>query len=298
MVAGLAKFRQAKARRSAAPFALAHQHPHVARMDDYSTQLGLIEDEDIVLDEAALSLALLDHEGTQLPEYHRLLDAVATRLDMVGRDAHSARQQADALSQVFYDEFGFVGDQDSYDDPANADLIRVLDRRRGLPVSLSILYVAAARRMGWAAEVLDVPGHVLVLIGDEAVPTIVDPFRGGSLVSDRQLAALVAAHTADMPPAVRHVAAMPNRAILVRLLLNQATRAKQAGKGRRALDLYNRMTMIAPSHGPAWWERARLELDDGDTAAARHSLTAMLEVTREPEMRLKITETLDALVEI
>jgi len=267
-------------------------------MDDYATQLGLIEDDEIVLDEAALCLALLDHEGTQLPEYHRLLDAVATRLDLVGDDAHSARQQAEALSQVLFDEFGFVGDQASYDDPANADLIRVLDRRRGLPVSLSILYIAAARRMGWIAEALDVPGHVLVLIGNEAAPTIIDPFRGGCLVSEQQLAALVAAHTVGMPPAVRHVAAMANRAILVRLLLNQATRAKQAGKGRRALELYNRMTMIAPSHGPAWWERARLELDEGDTAAARHSLTAMLEVTREPDLRSKITQTLDALIAI
>jgi regulator of sirC expression with transglutaminase-like and TPR domain len=120
-------------------------------MDDYSTQLGLIEDDDIVLDEAALSLALLDHEGTPLTSYHQLLDAITTRLDLVGRDAETAQQQGDALAQVFHEEFGFVGDQESYDDPANADLIRVIDRRRGLPVSLSILYVAAARRMGWTA---------------------------------------------------------------------------------------------------------------------------------------------------
>lgn len=267
-------------------------------MDDYANQLGLIEDEDIVLDDAALSLALLDHEGTELASYYRLLEAVATRLDVVGRDAETAHQQADALSHVFHQEFGFVGDQESYDDPANADLIRVIDRRRGLPVSLSILYVAAARRMGWIAEVLDVPGHVLVLLGHEAAPTIIDPFRGGDLVSEQQLAALVTANMTGAPPAVRHVAAMANRAILVRLLLNQATRAKQSGKGRRALELYRRMTMIAPSYGPAWWERASLELDDGDTGAARHSLTAMLEVTREPDLRSKITETLDALVSL
>lgn len=267
-------------------------------MDDYSTHLGLIEDDDIVLDDAALSLALLDHEDTQLAPYHRLLDAVTTRLELVGRDAVAATDQAEALSQVFHEEFGFAGDMDSYDDPANADLIRVLDRRRGLPVSLSILYVAAARRVGWMAEVLDVPGHVLVLIGDEAVPTIVDPFRGGVVVTQQQLAALVMAHTVGAPLAVRHVAAMPNRSILVRLLLNQATRARQGGKARRALELYQRITMISPSCSAAWWERARLELDAGDTAAARHSLTAMLEVTRDPEQRLKITQTLAALVAI
>jgi regulator of sirC expression with transglutaminase-like and TPR domain len=181
-----------------------------------------------------------------------MLQGVATRLEVVGLDAATARQRADALSQVLGNEFGFLGDQQTYDDPANADLIRVMDRRRGLPVSLSILYVAAARRLGWTANVLDVPGHVLVLIGDEAVPVIVDPFRGGTCVSQEQLAALLFAQGAGPPAAVRHVAAMPNRAILVRLLLNQATRAEQAGKSLRALELYTRMTILAPSFGPTW----------------------------------------------
>ena len=72
---------------------------------------------------------------------------------------------------MFADEFGFAGDADSYDAPLNADLIRVLDRRRGLPVSLSLLYVAAARRIGWTAHALNTPysgGHILDRHGDPA----------------------------------------------------------------------------------------------------------------------------------
>jgi len=56
------------------------------------------------------------------------------------------------------------------------------------------------------------------------------------------------------------------------------------------------MTVMAPDYGPAWWERARLEGIDGDVAAARASLTALLEVSREPELRNRVTETLAALV--
>lgn len=174
-------------------------------------------------------------------------------------------------------------------------MIRVIDRLRGLPISLSILYVAAARRIGWAAEILNLPGHVLVLVGHEAKPVIIDPFRRGAPVDLEQITALLPSSKSDVSSAVRHVAAMANRAILVRLLLNQATRAEKAGKGGRALTLYSRMTSIAPEYSHPWWERARLELVDNDVMAARASLVAMLEITREPALRERVTGTLDAL---
>ena len=268
--------------------------PHLCDMHDDFNSLGLIEDEEIALDAAALSLALLDHPDTDLAPYHGLLDEIETRLDLVGCDAETSAERADALTAVLAGEFGFAGDADTYDDPANADLISVLDRRRGLPVSLSILWVAMARRVGWSADVLDVPGHVVVVVGAEAVPVIVDPFAGGVRIGAEQLAALVQAHT-GAGRAATHVAAMPNRAVLVRLLQNQASRAEQAGAGRRALELYTRMTAMAPSHPQPWWERARLELVDRDIVAARGTLGAMLEITRDPAVRRRVTDTLDAL---
>jgi regulator of sirC expression with transglutaminase-like and TPR domain len=264
--------------------------PHLRRMDEDLNRLGLVEDGEIALDEAALSLALLDHPGTDLAAYHDLFDAMETRLDLVGADAETPAERAEALAAVLAGEFGLAGDAKTYDDPANADLISVLDRRRGLPVSLSILWVATARRLGWSAEVLDVPGHVLVAIGTEAVPVIVDPFAGGVRVGPERLAALLQAGSE-----VAHVAAMPNRAVLIRLLQNQASRAELAGKGRRALELYVRMTTMAPAYPHAWWERARLELVDQQIAAARGSLSAMLEITRDPELRRSVTKMLEAL---
>ena len=257
-------------------------------------RLGLIEDDEIALDEAAPSLALLDHPGTDLASHHDLLGAMETRLDLVGGDAETPAERAEALAAVLAGEFGFAGDAETYDDPANADLISVLDRRRGLPVSLSILWVALARRLGWSADVLDVPGHVLVVIGAEAAPVIVDPFAGGVRVGAERLAAFVEA-SADAGRAVTHVVAMPNRVVLVRLLQNQASRAEQAGSGRRALELYTRMTTMAPALPHPWWERARLQLVDHQIAAARGSLGAMLEITRDPELRRRVTKTLDAL---
>lgn len=264
-------------------------------MNDDLIRLGLLDEDDIVIDEAALSLALLDHPDIDPTPYRDLLEAMAMRLDAAGGTATDPSDRAVALAGVIGGEFGFVGDRTSYDDPANADLVRVIDRRQGLPVSLSILYVGAARRLGWDAEALDVPGHVLVMVGAEAVPVIVDPFRGGVRVDRDQLTALVMASNPGSAAALSHVPTMPNRAILVRLLLNQATRAERSGKGRRALELYARMTVMAPAYGHAWWERARLQLVEGEMSAARRSLSAMLEITRDPALRRRVSDILQSI---
>jgi len=258
--------------------------------------LGLVDDDDIVLDSAALDLAALDHPERDLDPFSVLLGEISERIAEIGGAAHDGPTHAAALARVIGDEYGFVGDRETYDDPANADMIRVLERRRGLPVSLSILYVAAARRLGWSAAALDSPGHVLVRIGNETQPVLIDPFAGGAVVGAEALAALLAQSLGPgTAPAGRHVAAMSNRSVLVRLLLNQATRAEKAGQTMRALTLFERMTVIAPGTGHPWWERARLELAGGRVSAARSSLSAMLEMTRDPVRRGQIASALAAL---
>lgn len=265
-------------------------------MHDAITELGLIEDEAIQLDAAALQLAALDHPDVDLRVHVDALTHLTERLVRLGDDAHLPADRAAALSWVFAQEHGFDGDRVHYDDPGNADLIRVLERRRGLPVSLTILYVAAARRVGWPADVLNMPGHVLARIGPDVAPVLVDPFDGGAVVGQDRLATLLA-QVLGRPttPVAEHLAPMTNRAVLVRLLMNQATRAEARGDAARALTLYRRMTIIAPGIGHPWWERARLALAGGDTAGARASLGAMLEITRDPDLRTQVSAALDHL---
>ncbi len=257
--------------------------------------LGLVDEGEIELDKAALEIAALDNAQADLARYLDLLDQITERLRAEAATATASAEQAARLAQVLATEFGFEGDRTTYDDPANADLIRVLDRRRGLPIALAILYVAMARRVGWTAHALNVPGHVLVGIGDTQ-PLVIDPFNGGVVLQPWQLRALVQTALGHQGAVGReHVAPMPNRAVLVRLMMNQATRAELAREADRALTVLRRITVVAPGYSFGWWERARLERGAGDIPAARMSLSSMLETTRDPALRTRVMGELAAL---
>lgn len=257
--------------------------------------LGLLDDDALELDTSALELAALDHPGTDLEPRLDLLAEMTEQVLIKSGSAASATQRADILTEVIAEGHGFDGDRETYDDPRNADLIEVLDRRRGLPVSLSILYVSVARRTGWQAHALNTPGHVLVRLGPDPHPLLIDPFGGGRPVGATQLASLLAHATGGRALTGEHLQPMSNRDVLVRLLTNQASRADSAGDSRRALTLYERITTFAPAHPFGWWERARFELVERDVAAARASLSAMLEITRDPTLRTHVSAALDSL---
>lgn len=258
--------------------------------------LGLLDDEDIQLDIAALELSGLDHDGLDLSPYVDQLEALEEELHEIGGAAETATEQAAALAELFASRHGFAGDRTSYDAPLNADMVRVLERRQGLPVSLSILYVALARRMGWSADALNTPGHVLVRLGPGEASIVIDPFNGGRVVSRDTLIQLVRQSVADDGSFDRsRISPMSNRMTLVRLLLNQATRAEQDGDDARAMSIYSRIVEVAPSHGQGWWDLARLQLSAGEVDEARGSLSSMLEITRDPESRAQVVAALEAL---
>lgn len=241
------------------------------------SHLGLLEDEAIVLDTAALEIALLDHAEVEAEPYTDLLALIAESILRLGASALTSAQRAEVLAGVMSEGFAFEGDRDTYDRPDNADLIRVIDRRRGLPVALTILYVAAARRVGWEAVALNTPGHVLARVGGDTDPVLIDPFNKGAVVDSDSLGALLSGIFGHpVVPSAEHLSPMSNRAVLVRLLMNQATRAE--GEGRR--------------------DRARLEMAEGRRQDARSSLSAMLELTRNQALRANIHAALDAIARL
>lgn len=268
----------------------------VAQRTSDLARLGLVDDAAIDLADAALLLAAADHPDAALDTARARLTGMVLRLQREAAGVDTAAARARLLSKLIAHTAEMTGDTADYDNPRNADLLSLLDRKLGLPVTLSILYVALARRVGWAADPLGLPGHVLVRIGTEPVTQLIDAFDGGRLMGSAGLSTVLARVLGGTGTVeADHLVPLSNRATLVRLVSNQATRARRNGDVARALVLHDRMTQIAPGFTGLWWERARLEQLAGDVGAARASLGAMLETTRDAGVRQRIRAALTAL---
>lgn len=253
--------------------------------------VGLLDDADIDLVEAAIALALADRPSADAGRLRRLITGWAIALQ---RDAapSSAAGRARRLASLISSEAGITGATEDYDDPQNCDLIAVVERQRGLPVALALLYVALARRVGWKANALNLPGHVIIEVHSGVDSALIDAFDHGNIISQER-ALEIARHAGGEPQLP--FSPMNNRHILIRLVTNQASRARASGNIRRALSLYERMTSVSPRMASLWWERARLEQLLGLNSAARASLTAMLETTHDQGLTRRIKAALAAL---
>ena len=259
---------------------------------DSLAAIGCQDDAEIRIDEAALHLAAADRTRADLGPS---LTYVRGLGDQLPASLPTATGRAQALADLLAGTEGFTGDREDYDSPRNADMLSVLARRRGLPVALAILYVATARRAGWEARVMGLPGHVVVAVEGSEHLVLIDAFAGGRLLEPAELAGLPTTLAMGRPLRAGDAALLGNRETLVRLVMNQAGRARAAGDDTRALTLYRRLTLIAPAMPQLWWERAQLEQGSGDTAAARRSLAAMRETTLDPDLKNRIRQAYEAL---
>ena len=146
---------------------------------------------------AALLIARVEYPGLDPAPYLARIDAIgreaAGRVKATGTGCgdRCRRARLEALNALLFDDLGFRGNRDAYDDPRNSFLNDVLDRRTGIPIALSVLYMEVARRAGVALHGLNFPGHFLVREsgegagGDRGARQVIDPFNGGALLSER-----------------------------------------------------------------------------------------------------------------
>lgn len=244
-------------------------------------QVAEADGADVALADAALALSALEDGAADIAgarAHVRLLAASASGVLQAGDEPASPLRIAQACKAALAGAFGYDGDRESYDALDNADLVRVIARRRGLPVALGILYIETARRLGAKAHGLNFPNHFLIAVHAAEGAAVCDPFNGGRILAAEQIAALLPPGEALDPAG--HLKAMRDDDVLLRLCNNILGRARDKDP-QRFRRMIGHMQLFAPRAGYLWYERARLENEDGLKAAA--SASAATAVMLDPD---------------
>jgi regulator of sirC expression with transglutaminase-like and TPR domain len=260
-------------------------------IEDSLRRFATSDDAQVDLAEAALLLAAREHPGVRLERYRQHLNELVADVART-HDALPAgiSRKRDALASVIHDSFAYTGDRQSYDDLQNADLIRVIDRRKGLPIALGILHIHCGRALGWDICGLNFPGHFLVRLDDGPGRTILDPFHNGVEVSTAVLRDLLkATQGADAELTPAHYAIASNRDILIRLQNNRKIRLLQANRITEGLTVVEDMLLFAPGEATLWHEAGTLNAHLGNLRAALIALDHCQDLTIDPVKRAQIT---------
>lgn len=249
--------------------------------------IGKAPDDGIDLAEAALALAALDRPRVPLGRYRDHLAELARDVAEAGADRQPGTEAAVwALATVLADRHGYRGDHQTYEDLQNANLMRVIDRRKGLPVSLGVLYLHAARAQGWSMVGLNFPGHFLVRLERDGERTIMDPFDGGRArgVADmRSLLKAVAGNDAELAP--EHYEPVSDRGILLRLQNNIKLRHLRDQAIDEAIQVLDGMLLIAPHEPTLWRESGLLQARIGNLGAAVRALETAIPLIEDDVTR-------------
>ncbi len=220
-------------------------------------------EEDIDVAEAALVIAAEEYRGLDILHYLKRIDDMAAALRRRLRRDVSPTESIIALNNYLFDELGFTGNSADFYDPRNSFLNEVLDRRLGIPITLSLIYIEVGRRLGLALRGVSFPGHFLVKCPLRDGAVVLDPYaRGTSLGMDdlRQRLRSVRGGSADAgdDELRRMLAAAGKKEILARVLRNLKGVYQQKRELERALSATARIIALDPKAAEEHRDRGAL----------------------------------------
>lgn len=223
-----------------------HATLHPARQ-----RLGtLLNRPDTALDlaEAALCIAWEDQGQLAVEPHLAALDTLADNARTHVAPRATPRRAVAALNAYMFDDLGFRGNTWEYNDPRNSFLDQVLERRVGLPITLSLLYSEVARRLDLPIFGVGLPRHFVVRYLDQQDDFFIDPFNAGKITSPKDCAAQVMASSTVSAAAVDALLQPASkRQILVRMLRNLKMAYMQRGDALPALAAIERVLLIDPN---------------------------------------------------
>ncbi len=206
-------------------------------------------DAEIDLGRAALALSRLEHPDLDVPRYLGRLDAIAGEIGGA-RNGASPVERLHGLREHLFEELGFKGNRADYFDPRNSFLSDVLDRRVGIPISLSLVLIEVGRRLGLPMQGIGLPGHFITGVRLGEAPILLDPFHGGAILTPEACRELVAR---ALGKRVRLTEAsftpVGNRQFLTRMLANLKGIYWRSEQWERAARISDHLIILDPACG-------------------------------------------------
>jgi regulator of sirC expression with transglutaminase-like and TPR domain len=192
----------------------------------------------------------------------------------------------DAVNRYLFGELGFAGNREQFDDPRNSCLNEVMDRKKGSPITMSLVYIEVARRAGVRSEGVNFPGHFLVRClqdlhtDDPSEGLIVDPFHGGAILNEAECRKLLHSHIDEAAFDPSLLARATRRQILVRMLLNLKKLYVKMHSFPQARATTDALLALQPSSLTDLRDRGLLAYHMNDFSHALRDLEEYLKVAR------------------
>jgi regulator of sirC expression with transglutaminase-like and TPR domain len=219
-------------------------HPAEARRQFREYAAGEITNENLA--RGALLIALEEYPRLDLEGYLDELDGLAARVEKRCTPGEPPVFRLGHLHAEMFDADAYRGDVTNYYDPRNAYLNEAIDRKVGIPITLSIIFLHVASKLGFVASGVGLPGHYIVKVQFELNEVYVDPFHGGTTLTMPEIAELlrqVSGGAAQLAP--EHLRAWSGRQTLARVLANLQNMWAQNGDPRRSASARERMEILA-----------------------------------------------------
>jgi regulator of sirC expression with transglutaminase-like and TPR domain len=222
----------------------------------------VVSREQFNLAEASLLLAQDAYPEIDVTGYLQRLDEIAAAIKKRLADDAFAEQKVRALNYYLFNELHYSGNIDDYYDPRNSYLNEVMERRTGIPITLSIVYLEIGKRIGLSLKGVSFPGHFLVKLTLKRGQLVLDPFTGGEAQSEsdlrQRLAQVLPSGRAEGAKLDEYLETATPRQIIARVLRNLKNIYMQTNKPERALAVMHRMLLVVPESAEELRDRGLL----------------------------------------
>ena len=256
-----------------------------APLPDWNT-LAALDDEALPLLPGLLLIARDEYPDLDPRPYEARVQAHAEHLRAEVGSIDQVPLQMAAINRHLFEELGYSGNHDEYYDPRNSYMNEVLSRRLGNPISLALVQMEVARRLGVPLDGVSFPGHFLVRLPVDDGVLVMDPFNRGRPLNADELRLRARPHFGEDVPdeaLMEILNPAPPRAILVRMLRNLYALYTENGDWARGVRCADRILRLVPDNAEAVRDRGLGYSELGHRAAAHHDLGRYLQLSPEAD---------------